>query len=93
MQGDFTVKKVKIGKRNLHLTENRLSKNETWCTTTYHCDNYMCHVCAEGFLDSNFNEAVIDKNFTISLKSLFLEYYWNFLEQLFLPNKFYGRNM
>ena len=23
--------------------------------------NYMCHICAIGFLDSNFNEAVIDK--------------------------------
>ena len=21
----------------------------------------MCHICAEGFLDSNFNQAVIDK--------------------------------
>ena len=24
-------------------------------------DNYMCHTCAKEFLDSNFNEAVIDK--------------------------------
>ena len=23
--------------------------------------NCMCHICAEGFLDSNFNEAVTDK--------------------------------
>ena len=38
----------------------------------------MCHICAKGFLDSNFNEAVIDKisnfqeiaqNFTYSQKS------------------------
>ena len=23
--------------------------------------NYMCHICAREFLDSNFNQAVIDK--------------------------------
>ena len=43
-------------------------------------DNYndMFHICAKGFLDSNFNQAVIDKisnfheidpNFTYLLKS------------------------
>ena len=31
-----------------------------WCAADNH--NYMCHICAEGFLDSNFNQAVIDKN-------------------------------
>ena len=39
--------------------------------------NHMCHICAKGFLDSNFYEAVIDKisnfheiapNFTYSQK-------------------------
>ena len=32
-----------------------------WCGADNY--NYMCHihVCAKGFLDSNFNEAVIDK--------------------------------
>ena len=39
--------------------------------------NYTCHICAKGFLDSNFDEAVIDKisnfnelapNFTYSQK-------------------------
>ena len=24
-------------------------------------DNYMCHMCARGFLNSNFDSAVIDK--------------------------------
>ena len=30
-----------------------------WCAE----DNYsnMCHICVKGFLDLNFNEAVIDK--------------------------------
>ena len=28
MPGDFTVKKCKIGKGNLYLTENQLSENE-----------------------------------------------------------------
>ena len=44
--GDFTVKKIKIGKGNLHLTENQLSRNEMWCVA----DNlhYMCHTCAKG---------------------------------------------
>ena len=29
--GDFTVKKCKIGKGNMYLTENRLGRNEIWC--------------------------------------------------------------
>ena len=69
--------KRKIGKGNLHLTENQLSRNETWCAADVY-NNYMCHICAKGFLDSIFNEAVIDKisnfhkiapNFTFSQKS------------------------
>ena len=40
--------------------------------------SYMCHICAKGILDSNFNQAVIDKisifheiapNFTYSQQS------------------------
>ena len=40
--------------------------------------NYMCHICAKGFLDWSFDKAVIDKilisqeigqNFTYSQKS------------------------
>ena len=47
-----------------------------WCAADNH--NYMCHICAKEFLDSNFSEAVIDKlsnfqeiasNFTNSQKS------------------------
>ena len=53
MLGDFTVKNAKIGKGNLYLTENRLSRNEMWCAAYNH--NYMCHIRAKGFLDSNFN--------------------------------------
>ena len=30
-----------------------------WCAADYH--NLMCHICAKGFLDSNFNQAVTDK--------------------------------
>ena len=46
MLGDFT-------KGNLYLTENQLGRNEIWCAEDYH--NYMCHLCAKGFLDSHFN--------------------------------------
>ena len=55
---DFTVKKRKIGTRNLCLTDNGLGRNEIWCAVGNH--NYMCHII-KGFLDTNFNEAVIDK--------------------------------
>ena len=57
--GDFTVKKRKIGKGNLYLTENRISWNEMCCAADNY--NYMCHPCAKEFWDSNFNKAVIDK--------------------------------
>ena len=43
----------------MYLTENRLSRNEMRCAADNH--NFMCHICAKGFLNSNFNEAVIDK--------------------------------
>ena len=55
----FYGKKCKTGKGNLYLTENQLSWNEMCCAS----DNckYMCHTFAKEFLNSNFNEAVIDK--------------------------------
>ena len=53
------LKKHKIWKGNLYLTENRFSRNEMWCAVVNH--NYMRHICAKQFLDANFNEAVIDK--------------------------------
>ena len=68
------------------------------------CDNndYMCHPCSKGFLNSNLNEAIIDKllifneiapNFTYSQKSQFFKDNWTFLDQLLLPYKFCGRDM
>ena len=78
MLGDFTVKKHKIRKGNLYLTKNRFERNEIWFAEDDH--SFMCHICAKGFLNSNFNEAVIDKisvltklpqNFTFSQKSQF----------------------
>ena len=99
--GDFKVKKTrKIGKGNLHLSENRLSWNEIWRAADNH--NYMCHKCTKEFLDSNLNQAVIDKisnfheispNSTYSHKSQFLKYIRNFLDQLLHPYKFHGRDM
>ena len=46
--GDFTVKKRKIGKGNLYLTENEIR-----CAADNH--NYMCHTRAKDVLDSSFN--------------------------------------
>ena len=72
----FYGKRRKIRKGNLHLTKNWLSRNETWCMADNY--NYVCHVRAKGCLDSNFNQAVIDRisifnkiaqNFTFSQKS------------------------
>ena len=73
------------------------SKTEMWCVTDNHNDT--CHICAKGFLDSNFNQAVINKishfneitlNFTHSQKSYFLKHNWSLIDQLLLPYKFYG---
>ena len=41
----FYGKKRKIGKRNLYLTGNRLSRKQMWCAADNH--NYMCHICAK----------------------------------------------
>ena len=62
--GWFNAKKRKIRKGNLHSTENQLRWNEMCCAADNH--NYMCLTCAREFLNSNFNETVIDKisNFT-----------------------------
>ena len=57
--GSFTVKKRKIGKGNLYLTENQWSWNKICCAADNH--NNMCHTCAKEFLDLNFNYAIIDK--------------------------------
>ena len=52
--------------------------------------NYMCHTCAKEFLDSNFNQAVIDKisNFHEIAQISHIHIYRNFLKvylQLFKP--------
>ena len=71
-----------------------------WCAAD--TNNYMCYICAKGFLDSYFTEAVIDKisnfqeiapDFTYSQKHNFYMYNWNSLDQLRFSYKFYGRNM
>ena len=43
----------------MYLTENRISRNEMWCASDNH--NNLCCICAKELLDSNFNQAVIDK--------------------------------
>ena len=53
MLGYFTLKKRQIGEGNLCLTENRLGRNEIWCPEDNH--SYKRHICAKGFLTSNFN--------------------------------------
>ena len=50
--GEFAVKKRKIWKENLYLTEDWLGRNEIWYAEDNH--SYMCHIWAEGFLDLNF---------------------------------------
>ena len=78
MLGDFYGKRRKIRKENLYLTENRFTTNEMWCAVVNH--SYICHICAKGFLNTNFTKAGIDKisifheiapNFTYSVLELF----------------------
>ena len=45
--GDFTVKKLTNGNRNLHITENRFVRNKMGCVADN--SNCMCHT----FLDFN----------------------------------------
>ena len=69
------------------------------CASDNH--SYMCHTFSKGFLNSSFNQVVIDKmsnfhdiapNFTFSQKSFF-KYICNFLDQLLHPYKFHGGDM
>ena len=55
----FCGKKCNIGKGNLYLTENWLSRSEMWCASDNH--NNMCHIFPRELLDSNFTYAVIYK--------------------------------
>ena len=43
----------------MYVTKMDQMENEMWWTADKH--NYMCHICAKIFLDSNFDQAVIDK--------------------------------
>ena len=55
-------KKTQNWEGNQYLTENQLGRNEIWCAEDNH--SFILHIScisAKGFLDSNFNSAVIDK--------------------------------
>ena len=61
-EGDFTIKmlkKNKIGKRNLHLTENPLRTKEIWCAGKSHYIylGYVCHTWAK--LIAKYNQLTI----------------------------------
>ena len=56
--GDFTVKSVKLGREIC--IELKIENVETKCGVQQ-IIMYMCHICVKGFLNSNFNLAVIDK--------------------------------
>ena len=98
--GDFTIRK--IWKGNPYLTENRLSKTEMWRAVDNHNID-TCHTCAKGFLDSNFDWAVINKN-QIFIKLPQISHInknrnissiigLSLIDQLLLPCKFYGSGM
>ena len=44
---------------NKYLSENWFSKNKILSAADNH--NYMCHMCAKGFLHSNLSQALITK--------------------------------
>ena len=71
--------------------ENRLSRDQMWCAAeSYH---HTCQICAKGILESNFNQAVIDKisNFhEIAPNFTFLP---KLLLKLLLPYQYYDRDM
>ena len=79
-----------------------LVETKMWCAAYNH--NYMCHIRAKGFLDSNFNLAlaVIDKisnfqeiapNFTFSQKIVILKVLLEVDDHLLLPYKFCGKDI
>ena len=96
----FWCKKCKIGKGNLFLTENRLSRNEMWCESDNH--NNMSHIYAKELLDSNFIKQLFTKyKFLIKLPQIshidknhnFFKYNWKFWDQLLLPYIFHGSDI
>ena len=50
----------------MYSTENHLSRNKMLYVADNH--NYMCHICAIEFLDSNFNQAVIENIYQFFIK-------------------------
>ena len=74
----------KIGKGNLYLTENRLSRNEMWCASDN--DNNMCHICAKNFWIQTLSKELFPKyQFLRKLpqisyihKMVIFKYNWNF---------------
>ena len=72
-----------------------------WCVADNR--NYMCHICATAILDSNFNQAVMEKiKFQRNCPNLishvhqnrtFLSIIGTFLNQLLLPYEYYGSDM
>ena len=94
--GDFTVKKLKIEKGNLYLTENRLGRNEIRCVDDKH--NYVSHMSKRIFRfelwlrsywqNINFFTILPQISYVHKiLNFLNFKYNWNFLDQLLLPYK------
>ena len=92
--GDFTVKKRKIGKGNLYLTENRLSWNEMCCAADH--NNYMCHIIRTSIKQLLTKYQIFRKLPQIPhihINRYFFKYICNLLDQLLHPYKFHGRDM
>ena len=60
-------KKKKIGKGNLHFTDNSLYRNKLWCAGNH---NYMSNKCTKEILASNVNYAVTDEKSNFSRNCL-----------------------
>ena len=93
MLSDFTVKKTQNCEEKSLFNWKSISRNEMWCAADNH--NYMYFIWAKGFLDTNFNQAFIDKlsNFQEIAPNFTYSHDWNFLDQQLLPYKFYGRDI
>ena len=53
----FNSKKHKIGKRNLYLTENRLSRNEMWCAA------YKSQLCVKYVQENEYPSLYVQNDF------------------------------
>ena len=99
MLGDFTVKK-NPSKLRREICILKLDYVETKCAVLQIITIIVTYVQKNS--NSIFNQAVIDKisnfheiapNLTYSQKIVIFKYNCNFLDQLLLPYKFYGRYM